>query len=85
MSIERYKIPDAVTVAKGRVIVAGGTQIDAYDAASGRFLAVPGSQGVWRSFPTATALHDGSVLIVGGYDERIRVHHDALLLPIGTP
>ena len=81
MGVERYKITDAVTVAKGRVVVAGGTQIDTYDASSARFQLVPGSQGVWRSFPTATALIDGSVLIVGGYDERIRIHHDALLVP----
>jgi hypothetical protein len=45
---------------------------------------VPGSQQRWRSFATATALADGSVLIVGGYDDRIRPYADATLVRPGS-
>jgi hypothetical protein len=77
MGTERYKITDAAAATDRGLIVAGGTQVETYDARSARFLPVPGSQGAWRSFPTVTALPDGSTLVVGGYDDHIRVHRDA--------
>lgn len=47
---------------------------------SGRFVPLRATAGPVRSFATATPLPGGDVLVVGGYDERIRVHRDALLL-----
>jgi hypothetical protein len=84
MGVERYKFPDPVVTASGRLVVAGGTEIETYDASRGQFVAVPGTSGARRSFPTVTLLPDGSVLVVGGYDDRIRIHHDALLIPPGN-
>jgi hypothetical protein len=84
MGVERYKFTDAVVSTNNGLVVAGGTRVETYDAQSGQFRSVPSSQGAWRSFPTATVLPDGSVLVVGGYDERINLHHDAVLIPPGN-
>jgi WD40 repeat protein len=77
MDTPRYKLTAAVD-ADGRVIVAGGTQTAVYD--SGGFHPINGTAGLLRWSPTVTVLPNGDVLIVGGYDERIRVHDDALLI-----
>jgi Galactose oxidase, central domain len=39
--------------------------------------------GPTRWTTTATALPDGTVLVVGGYDEGIRVHSDAHIIQTG--
>jgi hypothetical protein len=83
MGTERYKCTDAAAVTGGGLLVACGDQVETYDAGSGSFRPVPGTQGPWRSFPTATALRDGSVLVVGGYDRDIRTHRDAALIRPG--
>ena len=78
MDTERYKFNDAVAVdPAGHVIVGGGTQAAVYD---GEFHPIDGTAGSRRWTPTVTSLPNGDVLIVGGYDERIRVHDDALLI-----
>jgi len=79
MTQPRYKFSEAIAVVGDTVVVAAGTGVGAYDPGTGRFRALTGTQK-WRSSPTATALLDGSVLIVGGYDENIRVHGDALVV-----
>jgi hypothetical protein len=79
MSTVRYKFADAVArTSSGQVVVAGGSGIDVLAPDGGRFHALTTSHGV-RSFATATALLDGGVLIIGGYDDRIRIHPDAFL------
>ena len=78
MDTERYKFNDATAVdPDGHVIVAGGTQVAVYD---GDFHPIAGTAGSVRWTPTVTSLPNGDVLIVGGYDDRIRVHDDALLI-----
>ena len=69
MSEPRYKISDAVvTLADGRVVIAGGYGVDTYaDGALRALGTVPGPE---RQFPAAAALPDGRVLITGGYDNR---------------
>jgi Kelch motif protein/galactose oxidase-like protein len=84
MDVERYKITESVAATGTGLLVAGGTQLETYDARTARFRPVPGSQQRWRSFATATALADGSVLIVGGYDDRIRPYADATLVRPGS-
>lgn len=77
METERYKFTTARV--DGRLVAVGGRQ--AAVLAGDRFVPLPSTVGVWRSFATATPLPGGDLLIVGGYDERIAVHPDALLVP----
>ncbi len=78
MSTPRYKFPDAVVrTTTGRLVVAGGTQVDVLAPDGQSFGAITIGTGAIRWTPTATALPDGTVLVVGGYDARIRVHRDA--------
>jgi hypothetical protein len=80
MSASRYKFVDAVARATGgQLVVAGGSGVDVLAANGSRFHALSANQAV-RSFATATALRDGGVLVVGGYDDRIRIHRDAFLV-----
>ena len=70
LSRARFKMPDAVAVTQsGAVLVAGGAQVvDRFRA--GRFLPVAKLDAA-RYYSTATLLRDGSLLIVGGYDQSI--------------
>ena len=77
MDTRRYKLTAAVDN-DGRVIVAGGTAAAVYD--SGAFHPIDGTAGSLRSSATVTSLPNGDALIVGGYDERIQVYDDALLI-----
>jgi Kelch motif protein len=81
MSAERFKFIDAVArTTTGRLVVAGGAQVDVLAADGQSFTAIPAGAGTPRWVATATALPGGSVLVVGGYDERVRVHPDALVV-----
>lgn len=44
------------------------------------FTAIPAGTGLRRWVPTATALPDGSALVAGGHDERVRILSDAHLI-----
>jgi len=81
MSTPRYKFPDAVVhTATGRLVVAGGTQVDVLTLDGRSFGTIATGAAAPRRFLTATALPDGTVLIVGGYDERINVLADAYII-----
>lgn len=77
MDTPRYKLAAGVDT-DGRVIVAGGTQAAVYG--SDGFQPIDGTAGSLRWSPTVTSLPNGDVLIVGGYDDSIRVHDDAQLI-----
>jgi hypothetical protein len=81
MAERRFKLPDAVVrVPSGRVVVAaGGPDVELYDPRTQRFRRT-GKTGATLSFATATVLADGRVLVVGGYDDRIRVSRSAWLI-----
>ena len=72
MSSRRYKVTSAVAaLATGEVLVAGGADIaEVFDGRA--FVPVSGTLDANWSFAAATPLLDGSVLITGGYDDRIR-------------
>lgn len=74
MSLTRFKLPDAmVALAGGKVLVAGGAAaVELFDSRSASFTVLPGTFGSSWFFATATTLRDGSVLVTGGYDDRIR-------------
>jgi hypothetical protein len=70
----RYKLRDAALVLpSGAVIVAGGAaRPEWWDPAGGGFRPVERELSGSRMFATATLLPDGEVLLLGGYDDRIR-------------
>jgi hypothetical protein len=86
MASPRFKIPDAVvTLSSGLVVVAGGaTSVEVFDPRVNRFGRADGTLGEEYAFATATRLRDGMVLIVGGYDPRIRLTGRAWLFRPGN-
>jgi hypothetical protein len=69
MRSSRFKIPAGVVVGKdGSIVIAGGAdQLEIYDPARGVLVPVSGSLLDGFLFSTTTLLHDGRVLLVGGY------------------
>jgi hypothetical protein len=65
----RFKLPDeAVRLASGRLLIAGGSkEVEVYDPASGKFLVASGQISDAWHFLSETKLRDGSVLLAGGY------------------
>lgn len=81
MAHRRFKIRDAVVaLPNGDVLIAGGApSAELWDRDSQAFRRVPGDFGAPRMFATATLLSTGDVLVLGGYDERIRPTDSAWL------
>lgn len=73
MSIVRFKLPSPINLPRtSRVLVAGGADVpELYREASETFSRGNGTFDGAQSFPTATLLQDGSVLVTGGYDEDV--------------
>jgi Galactose oxidase, central domain len=76
----RFKLPAALALLPGgRVLVAGGNaELELFDPASGGFARAASMQRP-SYYGTSTALPDGGVLIVGGYDDRVRTSERAWL------
>lgn len=70
----RFKLHDAVVaLPSGAVLAAGGgVSAEIFDPSARRFELVNGHLDAAQSFATATPLPSGDVLILGGYDDRIR-------------
>jgi len=81
LSAPRFKLGDAIVALPdgGALVVGGGPRADRYQPGSRRFRPVAGT-GRTLSFSTATRLRDGSILVVGGYDDRIALARGAWLL-----
>jgi len=78
----RYKLPGgAVAVAAGKVFVGGGGRtIEALDVDEGISILIEDleTQG---SFATTTALGDGLILVLGGYDQSIDLRRRVRIVP----
>jgi hypothetical protein len=69
MNDSRFKLPDeAVQLASGRLLIAGGSkEVEVFDPVSGKFLVAAGQMNEPWHFMSETKLRDGSVLLAGGY------------------
>ena len=65
----RFKLPEeAVRLADGRLLIAGGSkEVEVFDPVGGRFLVASGEMADARHYMSETKLKDGSVLMTGGY------------------
>ena len=79
MRSPRFKLLSAVVLLKsGEVLVAGGAESpEIYVPATRTFRPAGGSLNAPRYFATATLLDDGSVMIAGGYDQRLATSNQA--------
>lgn len=82
LSEGEYKLTGATALlADGRVVIAGGTQIDVFDPRTDSMFVLDEPVVPRRSFVTATPV-GSAVLVVGGYDSAIRPTEAARLVPI---
>jgi Kelch motif/Galactose oxidase, central domain len=64
----RFKLPAAVQLRSGQLLVAGGNRkAEVYDERTGKFALVAGDAGDARHYMSETLLSDGRVLLAGGY------------------
>jgi hypothetical protein len=83
LSEGEYKLTDAVvTLADGRVVIAGGSQINVYDPAAGEMGVLTTPSLPRRSFVTATVIGRRTVLVAGGYDDSIAPLDTAVVVEI---
>jgi hypothetical protein len=81
----RYKLTDAVVALSGdRAVVAGGGDgVEVVDLAAGRATPVRALEGGRRSFSTV-GVSRGRLVLVGGYDESIRLTRTYLTTAVAT-
>jgi hypothetical protein len=86
MHYARHKVRDAVVaLPDGTVVVAGyAPEAELYDPRSGTFGLLPGRFDGAPAFATASLLESGDILVLGGYDDRIRPLRSAWLVTAGT-
>ena len=65
----RFKLPEeAALLESGELLVAGGSsKVELFDERAGRFAVASGEISGPRHFMSETLLHDGTVLLAGGY------------------
>jgi hypothetical protein len=77
----RYKLPGGAVVLGDHVVVAGGGgTVEDLDLGSGRSRVLV-EQHVRGSFATINRLGHRDLLVIGGYDGRIRLRREAFVLP----
>jgi hypothetical protein len=69
LNVKRFKLTKAMVPLKnGRILIGGGADYpEVYDPSLRAFLPVAGTKMDGFCFSTATVLHDGKVLLTGGY------------------
>jgi hypothetical protein len=68
----QYKLDGAVAeLPDGRVVIAGGRQLDVYDPTTEQIVRVGEPAAPRRSFVSASVVGRGRVLVAGGYDDAI--------------
>ncbi len=79
----RYKLTDSVVALPGdRAVVAGGGEgVELLDVAADTAIRVPDLGGGRRSFSTL-GVSDGTLVLVGGYDEDIRLTETFVVVPV---
>lgn len=79
MKTARFKIPSGLALMpSGELLICGGGEpVEIYSPASGTFNTAYGKVSDSLFYPTATALPDGRVLILGGYDDDLEVSSGA--------
>lgn len=82
MNHPHFKIRYAVvSLAEGEVVVAGGeAPLELFDPVNDVFDPIEGEYKDFRNFSTATALNNGDVLVLGGYDRKINTSAMAWIL-----
>jgi hypothetical protein len=72
LSEGQYKLDGAVaTLSDGRVVIAGGSRVNVYDAATGVMSVLDAPPVPRRSFLSASPLSPTELLVAGGYDADI--------------
>jgi hypothetical protein len=79
----RYKLSDSIVALPGdrAAVAGGGVGVEIVDVDAGRARPVPALDGGRRSFSTL-GVSDGRLVLVGGYDEAIRLSRTFLTAPI---
>lgn len=78
-----YKLDGAVALLPdGRVVIPAGALLEVYDPVSSTLVAVPDVRLPERSFRTVTAVGPTTVLVAGGYDDRITPQPDLDLVEV---
>jgi hypothetical protein len=83
LSEGEYKLDGAITTLDdGRVVIAGGQQVNVFDPGTGAMTVLRTPVLQRRSFVTATAVGPATVLVAGGYDDAIVPTAEATLVRV---
>jgi hypothetical protein len=79
----RYKLTDSVVALPGEraAVAGGGNGVEVVDVSAGRSRTIPLFDGGRRSFSTV-GVTDGRLVLLGGYDESIRLTRTFLDVPV---
>lgn len=82
LAAARFKLPnEAVLLSSGKLLIAGGSsQVEIYDPAAKMFSSAAGQVDEPWHYMSATKLADGTVLLAGGYPNRIQATAQAWIV-----